>query len=426
MTVAVRGMGMLKELLVAWRFGRSDDLEAFLLAFVVPSMAVSVIAGTLGPSLIPTFVRVRDTRGAEAAAALYVQVATWSAGLLVGATAILVVGAPFYVPHLAGDFGPEKTALATRLVYVMAPVILFSGMSGVAGAILNANERFALPALGPVLPALGAGLGVLVSGGARGAYPLAIGLVAGHVVEAVVVIGWLARSGLRLRLARPTLDPDSRFVLRQYLPMVGGSLLMVNTQIVDQAMAAMLPAGSLAALSYGTKIMAVPLNIAVTALGTALVPYLSVLVAQRDWGALRHTVAKYLRLSFGAALLPTVVFTFWAEPIVRLFFERGAFGPEDTRVVAGVQALASLQIPFFLAGILVVRTISSLSANQILIWGNVLNLTVNVAFNLLFMPSLGVAGIALSTSVMYLASFAFLYFGLFASAQQAPGRRPRV
>ena len=37
MTVAVRGMGMLKELLVAWRFGRSDELEAFLLAFVVPS-----------------------------------------------------------------------------------------------------------------------------------------------------------------------------------------------------------------------------------------------------------------------------------------------------------------------------------------------------------------------------------------------------
>jgi putative peptidoglycan lipid II flippase len=411
MTVVVRGMGMLKELLVAWRFGRSDDLEAFLLAFVVPSMAVSVIAGTLGPSLIPTFVRVRDTRGPEAAAALYVRVATWSAGLLLVATALMVVGAPLYVPHLGRGFGPEKIALATRLVYVMAPLVLFSGMAGVAGAILNANERFALPALGPVLPALGAGLGVLVSGGTRDAYPMAFGLVAGHLVEAVVLVGWLARSGLHLRLARPTLDPDSRFVLSQYLPMVGGSLLMVNTQIVDQAMAAMLPAGSLSALSYGTKIMAVPLNIAVTALGTALVPYLSVLVARHDWGALRHTVAKYLRLSLGAALLPVIVFTYWAEPLVRLFFERGAFGPEDTRVVAGVQALASLQIPFFLAGILVVRTISSLSANQILIWGNVLNLTVNVALNLLFMRSLGVAGIALSTSVMYLVSLAFLYAG---------------
>jgi putative peptidoglycan lipid II flippase len=252
---------------------------------------------------------------------------------------------------------------------------------------------------------------------------MALGLVAGHVVEAVVLIGWLARSGFRLRLARPGLDPDSRFVLRQYLPMVGGSLLMVNAQVVDQAMAAMLPAGNVAALSYGNKIMAVPLNVAVTALGTALVPYLSVLVAKRDWSALRHTVARYLRLSFGTALLPTAALAFWAAPLVRLLFERGAFGPEDTRVVAGVQALASLQIPFYVAGILVVRAISSLSANQILIRGAVLNLAVNVAFNLLFMRWLGVAGIALSTSVMYLGSFTFLYFSYSRLLRQLDGAR---
>ena len=80
MTVAVRGTGMLKELLVAWRFGRSDDLEAFLLAFVAPSLAVAVIGGSFGPALIPTFVRVRDTRGSAAARALYVRRAMWSVG----------------------------------------------------------------------------------------------------------------------------------------------------------------------------------------------------------------------------------------------------------------------------------------------------------------------------------------------------------
>jgi len=410
MTVGVRVTGMLKELLVAWRFGRSDELEAFLLAYVVPSLAVSVIAGAFGPALIPTFVRVRDARGLDAARRLYVGVATWSLLLLAAATVLMLVAAPLYLPRLASGFGPEKLYLTTRLMYVMAPLILFSGLAAVSGAILNANESFALPALSPLLPALGAGLGALVSGGSRGAYAMALGLVAGHVAEAVLLVGWLARSGVRLRLVRPELDPDARFVLRQYLPMVGGSLLMVNTQVVDQAMAAMLPAGSVAALSYGNKIMAVPLNVAVTALGTALVPFLSVQVAKREWGALQHTVSKYVRLSFGLALLPTAALAFWASPLVRVLFERGAFGPEDTRVVAGVQVLASLQIPFYLAGVLVVRAISALSANHFLLWGNVLNLVVNVAFNLLFMRFLGVAGIALSTSVMYLVSFAFLYF----------------
>ena len=185
--------------------------------------------------------------------------------------------------------------------------------------------------------------------------------------------------------------------------MVGGSLLMVNTQVVDQAMAAMLPAGSVAALSYGNKIMAVPLNVAVTALGTALVPYLSSSWSRSsDWSALGHTVGKVPApelwcgpASDDSAGLSGRCLSCGSSS------SAGRSAPEDTRVVAGVQALACLQIPFYLAGILVVRTISSLSANQILIWGNLLNLTVNVVFNFLFMRWWGVAGIALSTSVMY-------------------------
>ena len=107
--------------------------------------------------------------------------------------------------------------------------------------------------------------------------------------------------------------------------------------------------------------------------------------------------------------LATVVLVVCATPLVKLFFERGAFTSEDTRVVAGVQILASLQIPFYVAGILIVRAISSLSANRILAYGNVISLTVNVALNWLFMRWIGVAGIALSTSVMYVVAFLYLY-----------------
>jgi putative peptidoglycan lipid II flippase len=185
---------------------------------------------------------------------------------------------------------------------------------------------------------------------------------------------------------------------------------MVSTQIVDQAMAAMLPAGSVAALSYGNKIMAVPLNIAVTALGTAVIPYLSALVARHDWAALEHSVRRYVRLAFLASLPATLILALGALPIVRLVFERGAFTAGDSHVVAGVQALASFQIPFFVAGILVVRAISAMSLNRVLLWGNLINCAVNISLNLLFMRTLGVAGIALSTSVMYVVSSSYLYW----------------
>jgi putative peptidoglycan lipid II flippase len=410
MTTLVRAMGMLKELLVAWRFGRSDEIDAFLVAFAVPSLAVSVIAGSFGPALIPTFIRVRDSRGVEAARTLYGGVVLWSLGLLVLATTVVIVAAPLYLPGLASGFSPEKLAFTAHLLYWMAPLVLLSGLAAVAGAILNAGERFALPALSPLLPLAGTAAGALLSGGRRGATAMAVGLLGGHLLEAVILVAWLMRSGFRLRSMRPTMDSDTRHVLGQYLPMVAGSLLMVSTLIVDQAMAAMLPAGSVAALSYGNKIMAVPLNIAVTALGTAVIPYLSVMVARQDWSALEHSVRRYVRLAFVAAVPATVALAWGAMPMVRLLFERGAFTAEDTRVVAGVQALASLQIPFYVAGILAVRAISAMSVNKVLLWGNLINCTVNVALNLLFMRRLGVAGIALSTSIMYAVSFSFVYF----------------
>jgi putative peptidoglycan lipid II flippase len=410
MTTVVRAVGMLKELLVAWRFGRSDEIDAFLVAFAVPSFAVSVIAWSFGPALIPAFVRVRDSRGIDAARQLYGSVVLWSLGLLALATLGTVVTAPLYLPSLASGFSSEKLAFTAHLLYWMAPLIILAGLAAVSGAILNAGERFALPALTPLLPLAGTAAGALFAAGRRGALAMAVGLLAGHLVEAVVLVAWLARSGFTLRSLRPTVDPDTRQVLGQYLPMVAGSLLMVSTQIVDQAMAAMLPAGSVAALSYGNKIMAVPLNIAVTALGTAVIPYLSALVARHDWGAVEHSVRKYVGLGFLASLPATLVLAFGASPIVRLVFERGAFTAGDTRVVAGVQALASLQIPFYVAGILAVRAISAMSVNRVLVWGNVINCAVNIGLNWLFMRWLGVAGIALSTSVMYAVSFSYLYW----------------
>jgi putative peptidoglycan lipid II flippase len=96
--------------------------------------------------------------------------------------------------------------------------------------------------------------------------------------------------------------------------------------------------------------------------------------------------------------------------MVRAIFQRGSFTTMDTAVVSAVQALYSLQIPFYIAGIVVVRLISSLRANHILMWGAVINLFANIGFNILFIYYLGLKGIALSTSCVYLLSFIFLYY----------------
>jgi putative peptidoglycan lipid II flippase len=132
------------------------------------------------------------------------------------------------------------------------------------------------------------------------------------------------------------------------------------------------------------------------------------MVALAEWDGVRHTLITYARLIVLITLPLTVGLIYFSEPIVRLLFQRGAFTEADTQLVAWVQALHLLQVPVVVLGILIVRLISALKANRILMWGAGINLIFNVVSNYVFMKWLGVAGIALSTSLMYLVSTGFL------------------
>ena len=110
----------------------------------------------------------------------------------------------------------------------------------------------------------------------------------------------------------------------------------------------------------------------------------------------------------------------FSDSIVNIIFQRGSFTTEDTAIVSPVQAYFAFQIPFYVAGIVVVRLISALRANHILMWGAAINLVVNIGFNILFIHYLGLKGIALSTSFVYLISFLFLVY--FANQTNTAGR----
>jgi len=113
----------------------------------------------------------------------------------------------------------------------------------------------------------------------------------------------------------------------------------------------------------------------------------------------------------------TFVLVYFSEPIVRLLFERGAFTSVDTLRVSQVQALFLLQLPFYFLGILMVRLISSLNMNHILMQAATINLLLKVVFNYLLMKWMGVAGIALSTALMYTASFIYCSIMLYGRIQ---------
>jgi len=401
-----------KEIIVAASFGTGDALDAFLIAFLIPSFAIIVISGSFNAAFIPTYIQVRQKEGGIVAQRLFSNVMVCSTGILAIATLIIVFGAPYYLPIIATGFSAQKLNLTRNLLYLLSPIIVLSGINTLWGAALNAGERFALVAISPIItPAVTIFL-LLFGTQSWGILSLAFGAVLGMAME-ITLLGYsLRRHGISLWPKWFGIDSHFRQVIGQYLPMISGAFLLGITGPINQGMAAALGSGSVAALNYGNKLIAFPMNLAATALGTAVIPYFSAMVSSEDWHGIRHTLNRYSRLLFATTLPLTIILILASQPLVRIIFQRGSFTTEDTYWVGRIQALSALQIPFYIAGIFVVRLISSFKANRLLMWGALISLILTVILNYVFMQWLGVAGIALSTAVVYFVSFCFLTYML--------------
>src|SRR2546422_10123931 len=163
-TMVVKVGATAKELVVARWFGRGDALDAFLIAFLLPSFLVNVVAGSLHLALIPTFIQVREREGREAAQRLFSSVTALGLGFLLGVSILLGLTAPYYLRLLGSGFGPAKLALTRDLTCLLLPMVVLGGLEGILVAILNSEERFALPAFLPVVSPLLAVLSFFAAG----------------------------------------------------------------------------------------------------------------------------------------------------------------------------------------------------------------------------------------------------------------------
>lgn len=411
-TALVKVAYVVQELVVAWLFGTGDAPDAFLVAFMLPTFLVYVVAESFHVALIPTYIQLREQEGLKAAQRLVSSMMIWSLGILGITTLLMVIAAPLYLPVIARGFSSEKLALTEHLLYTLAPLVSLKGIAVIGRAVLNAGEKFIFAAFSPIVTPVLAVIFLLLGYRDWGIFPLGFGFVSGTALEVILLATALKKRGIGLHLRWYGFSPHMRQVASQYVPMVIGAFLMGSTTLVDQSMAAMLSPGSVAALNYGSKVVAFPLYLAATALGIAVVPYFSQMIAQADWVGVRHTLSRYLGLIFAITVPLTIILIIFSKPLVQLLFQRGLFTAQDTNTVAVIQGFYALQLPFYIAGILVVRLISSIQANQILMEAAFYNLLANVILNYLLIQHLGVAGIALSTAIVYLISFFYCWFML--------------
>ena len=424
-SVVVKLAALGKEIAVAGVYGRSDAMDAFLAAALIPGLLVNLISESMNQALIPTLVRVRELEGRESAQQLLSNSMLWMCVLLVAATAAMALGARGFFPLIALNFPAAKLDLSMRLFYALLPVILITGIATNCTAVLTTAGSFALPALAPLAISISIVIGALALGGRIGIWAMVYATLAGSLIHAAAVARMMGWHGYAFSLRWHGMTDATRTVGRQYGPVLLSGVVASGGLLVDQSMAAMLPAGSVSALVYANRFVSVVVMLLAGAVSTAIVPYFSRMIAQADWTACRETLRTWLRITALTSLPVAGLMIVGSHLLVRAAFQHGAFQARDTEVVARTLAMYAIQIPFFVTSRVYYRFLVAMLRTDLVLACGAINLCLDIVLNLVLMRRLGVAGNALATSLWTVSTFLFLRYWakrLLARAEGEGGR----
>jgi putative peptidoglycan lipid II flippase len=353
MTFLSRVSGLVRDQVYAAVFGASPAMDAFVVAFRIPNFMRRLSAeGSFSMAFVPVLAEYRARQDHAAVKALVDRVAGTLTAFLLVLTAAAVLAAPWIMPVFAPGFGADtdQGRLAAEMLRITFPYALFISLASLAGGILNSYERFAIPALSPVLM----NLAMITAALCIAPYmrepvlALAWGVFAAGLLQLGFQLPSLARLGLLPRPRWGGKDPGVRKIMKLMLPtLFGASVAQVNL-LMNTILASFLVGGSVTWLYYTDRLLEFPLGMFGVAIGTVILPHLSGRHASTD----PHGFSKALDWGFRLCLLIGVPaclgLILCAEPLIATLFQHGNFSAHDTAMARLSLVAQATAVPAFL------------------------------------------------------------------------------
>jgi putative peptidoglycan lipid II flippase len=401
LAVVGKALGLFKDVAVASRFGTSVTMDAFLVAFTIPTIIVHWFRSPVRSGFVPMFTETLERDGEERA---------WrAAGAFIGDFLVVValiavvamVAAPWLVSAVAPGFGAEHHELTVSLVRIMLVSIVFAAVGGTFSSLLHIHGNFALPGvMTSVNNLILVGAAVFLTG-VYGIHGLAYGVVLGSATMMLVQLPAVLRLRRNIRLSIDFRDPMFVGVMRLALPLLIGMAGAKLDDVIDRIFASMMSEGSISGLAYALRLIELPKEILVAAFATVLFPLYSRLAARGLYDELGDRLSDSMRLGFFMLLPVSVAMAMLGEPFVRLVFQRGAFDEESVRYTVSALLLYTPTIwALGLTSIMTAGFVAMKNTRTPVIAGFV-RLGFKVGLVFLLVRAFEHSGIALATSISH-------------------------
>jgi len=407
----VQVIGVVRELFLASHVGASAQLDAFLIAVLLPMAVAGVVTSGIARALVPAYLETVEDQGHDSARRLAGTLLVWAGSIGVGLWVLLTIFAPVFVTIVGPGLEEAGRAQAVTYLRLLAPISLLSTLTLILAAVSQAEEHFAAIATGSLIGAGFVLLTMIVMWDQSGL----TGLVYGTIIGAILNLAILAISATRgsfLPIPGFRRDPRLSGLVRHAAPLtIGFAVLQVNL-IVDRAIASLVGPGAVSLLRYADVLVRLPIGAIAPAWGSAIYPTLVRSTLRGVTASLAATSERALHLVI-AAFVPIAALTAAVAPLaVAVAYGRGAFVSADIPVTASAVAGFAPLLVIIMAGPIVTGAHNARRRGGLLLSGAIMNVAVNITLDLTLGRWLGIAGIALASSVAETTVFVYLLYRL--------------
>ncbi len=399
-------IGFFREVLIANYFGATGQTDAFVVAMMIPGSILGLFAGGFSTLVIPFYLERRSK--SEEAARKFVDSAllVWGS-VFVAVSVLILIFAPDLVHVIAYGFTGERFELAVRLTCYLVGYGLLNILVAIFTGLLQAQKQFFLPVAISLVGNVAIVLSLFLLHRYFGINSWTVGLTLSSLISFAAMFLVLYGQGFFHNLSFRGVDWHE---IRQFgillLPLVVSGGISIINQMVDKTIGSSLDAGSIAALNFSARVWQIPLALFAGPIATAVFPTFSEL-ALTDTGKAeyRSRLEQTMSVSFYLMIPATFFIFFLSEPIVRLFFERGAFNPKATELTSFVVKMYVLGLFAHAICPIMSKVFYSFKNTTMPVIISAISVGLNIVLNIELSKVLGAGGIALATSIVMALSF---------------------
>ncbi|MCO4754057.1 MAG: murein biosynthesis integral membrane protein MurJ [Bacteriovoracaceae bacterium] len=405
-TFCSRIFGLVREQVLAFMFGASSMTDAFYVAFRIPNLLRDLFAeGAFSAAFVPTFIEAKEQSRESARKLLWSLLIVLTATTLAISTLIII-----FAPEIISVFAPgfvgdsEKFEVTVGLTRMMAPFLTFVSIAALFMGALNSLKVFFIPALAPaffnvtMIICMIALPSVMSSYGYPTIYALGAGVFIGGLVQALIQVPLILKKGFGPTLPKGGVHPKTKKVVKLLGPgLIGFAATQVNL-IVNTILATGTVVGAVSWLSFAFRLFQLPVGILSVSIGNANLVHFS-----NAWKANRRDEARELLkssyLTSWMIILPAMVISIlFAQEIVHLIFERGAFDETSTLMTSKALVWYACGLPFYGIYKILVPAFYTIDRQKIPVYCSILSIAFNIVFCISLVPIYGFEVLALGTT----------------------------